>query len=80
MQRASISIPSNISEGCRGTQKEFAHFLSIALGSAYELETQIIVSRNLGFIADKEAVLTMETLHSFQRRIATYLLRVRSGK
>jgi four helix bundle protein len=44
MQRAAVGIPSNIAEGyMRSHQKEFIQFLSVALGSAAELETQIIV-------------------------------------
>ena len=45
MQKCAISIPSNIAEGSgRVGKKEFQHFLSIANGSAFELETQLILS------------------------------------
>jgi four helix bundle protein len=45
MRRASVSIPSNISEGAaRSSKKEFIQFLYIALGSLAELETQAIIS------------------------------------
>lgn len=48
MRRSSVSIPSNIAEGSkRSTQKDFQHFLSISLGSAAELETQLIILENL---------------------------------
>lgn len=50
IQRASISIPSNIAEGSRRfTQKSFKHFLRIAFGSASELETQLIILKRLPF-------------------------------
>ncbi len=50
MRRAAISIPSNIAEGAaRKTDKEFVQFLHIALGSLSELDTQLIISENLGF-------------------------------
>jgi four helix bundle protein len=43
INRAVVSIPSNIAEGCsRISNKDFQHFLSMALGSAFELETQLI--------------------------------------
>ncbi|MBR6604482.1 MAG: four helix bundle protein [Prevotella sp.] len=52
MRRAAISIPSNIAEGYgRVYGKETIKFLSNALGSAVELETQIILSKDLGFIS-----------------------------
>ena len=45
MQRAATSIPSNIAEGSgRFTDKELSHFLNIALGSAYELETELLIA------------------------------------
>ncbi len=53
MRRAAVSIPSNIAEGYgRLYGKETVKFLSNARGSASELETQIIISRNLGFAPD----------------------------
>lgn len=53
IRRASISIPSNISEGCaRRNTKEYAQFLYIALGSAAELETQLIISANLNYLEE----------------------------
>ncbi len=51
MNRCAISIPSNIAEGCgRTSKKEFSHFLSISLGSAFELETQIILALEFGYL------------------------------
>jgi len=53
IRRSAVSIPSNIAEGAgRNSKKEFSRFLSISIGSASELETQLIISRNLGFIED----------------------------
>ena len=50
IRRSSVSIPSNIAEGAaRHSQKEFIQFLYIGLGSASELETQLIIAENLGF-------------------------------
>ncbi|MBI2409913.1 four helix bundle protein [Candidatus Kaiserbacteria bacterium] len=48
MQRAAVSIPSNIAEGkLRGSSKEFIHFLRVAFGSGGELETQIEIAKRL---------------------------------
>lgn len=51
LQRAVVSIPSNIAEGSsRPSDTEFAHFLDIALGSAYEVETQLLISHKIGYL------------------------------
>lgn len=51
MRRANVSIPSNIAEGCaRATDPDFARYCSIALGSASELDYQLILAKDLGFL------------------------------
>ncbi|GAB4141992.1 MAG: four helix bundle protein [Planctomycetaceae bacterium] len=51
IRRASLSIPSNIAEGCgRDGGAEFARFLTIALGSASEAEYQLLLAKDLGFL------------------------------
>ena len=55
LRRASVSIPSNIAEGSsRKSNKDFARFLEIALGSCYEIETQLLIAFDLKFISQKE--------------------------
>ena len=57
MRRAAVSIPSNIAEGAaRKSNKEFIQFLHIALGSTVEIETQLIISKNLKFIDDESFI------------------------
>ncbi|MDD3437007.1 MAG: four helix bundle protein [Candidatus Gastranaerophilales bacterium] len=55
IRRCAISIPSNIAEGsARQSDKELIQFLYIALGSVSELETQLIIARNLNYINEIE--------------------------
>ena len=53
LRRAVVSIPSNIAEGNgRGSNKDYAHFLSIARGSLYETMTQLRIAKDLGYLDD----------------------------
>jgi four helix bundle protein len=58
LRRSAISIPSNIAEGAgRNSKNEFKQFLSIAQGSIAELETQLLIARNLCFVKEPESLL-----------------------
>lgn len=53
LQRASVSISSNIAEGsAKPSNIEFAHYLDASVGSAYEVETQLLISKNVGYITE----------------------------
>ncbi|WP_426277392.1 four helix bundle protein [Chryseobacterium sp. S-02] len=55
IRRCAVSVPSNIAEGCgRNTSKETIHFLFIARGSLYELETQFYLSSDLNFLNEEK--------------------------
>ena len=77
IKRSSVSIPSNIAEGAgRNSNKEFKHFLSIANGSAYELQTQLILTVELNLISKEKVqpfidliVEVQKMNYSFQKSI-----------
>lgn len=70
IKRSAISVPSNIAEGSgRGSDKDFNRFLDIALGSSFELETQITIAKRLNFISDKDFSEIINSLDEEQRMI-----------
>lgn len=77
MTRCSISISSNIAEGAgRNTNKDFNNFLSIALGSSFELETQLIIANKIGFIDEEkfksissELLEVQKMINGFKRKL-----------
>ncbi len=55
LRRAAVSVPSNIAEGqARFSSKEFHHFLSLARGSLAEIETQLMIAQNLGYLRPEQ--------------------------
>lgn len=80
IRRSAVSIPSNISEGHeRKGIKEFSHFVSIALGSAAELETQLIIAGELSYLSGDEAALLLAPIQSV-RMMLIKLYNSLSGK
>ncbi len=70
MRKASVSIPSNISEGfVRGHNKEYRHFLEISLGSCAELDTQSIIAHRRKYITDNELAELAELLNHEMRML-----------
>ncbi len=71
MARSAVSIPSNIAEGAgRNSEKDFARFLEFSLGSAYELETQLLISEKRKYIKQDDSRVIIDELISLQKRIS----------
>ena len=74
MNRAATSIPSNIAEGAsRSTQKDFRRFLEIALGSAFELESQLIAVQELSLIKAEAGNELMKLIDEEQKMLIAFM-------
>lgn len=79
MKRSVVSIPSNIAEGSgRNNNKEFNHFLAIALGSAFELETQLILSKELNLLSEDSVQKIISDLIEIQKMIYSFKQNLKS--
>jgi four helix bundle protein len=86
LQRAAVSISSNIAEGAaRSSDADFAHFLDFALGSAFEVETQLKIAKNVGYFDNLDANLDidyqklMDRIHSIERQLNALISSIRKG-
>lgn len=70
VNRAAISVASNIAEGSgRGSNKEFAQFLKVSLGSAFEIETQMILAEAFGFVTKEDNQKLMQQVSDVQKML-----------
>lgn len=78
--RAAVSIPSNIAEGCsRNSEIEFKRFLEIAIGSSFELETQLTIISELKYISEEEIKSIIEILNKEQKMINNLISKLKSN-
>ena len=81
LRRAAASIPANVAEGCgRRSDGELTRFLQIARGSASELEYHLLLSHDLGFLADKGFEEMRDKLIEVQRMLTALVQRVQPIK
>ena len=76
LRRCAVSIPSNIAEGYMRGSKEYIQFLKIALGSAAELETQLSLSMDLGFLEDDAFHKIYDLNQEVIKLLTTYIKRL----
>ena len=70
LQRAVVSISSNIAEGAaRSSDADFAHFLDFALGSAFEVETQLKIAKNVGYMDEEHYQELVTKLSSIEKQL-----------
>lgn len=77
MRRCGVSVPSNIAEGCgRGSDADFARFLVIAMGSTSELEYQLLLARDLGYVETTHHQSMQDKTIEVKRMLASLIQRV----
>ena len=81
LQRATVSIASNIAEGSsRPSDVDFAHFLDISLGSAYEVETQLLIAKNIGYLDEETHNYLYQLVIGIERQLCGFIKRIRNHK
>ena len=81
LQRAAVSISSNIAEGAaRFSDAEFTRFLDYALGSAFEVETQLLIAKNIGYMDEAQYEELLSKLASIERQLNGLISSIRKGK
>jgi four helix bundle protein len=79
MRRSCASIPTNIAEGCgRNGRVELARFLDVAMGSASELEYQLLLARDLHILEATAFSQHSADLEQIKRMLGTYIHKIRS--
>jgi len=80
LRRCAVSVPSNIAEGhARNSSGDYARFLRVACGSLYELETQIEVARNLGYLNARSFGGTTQLTREIGRMLGALISKVEGG-
>ena len=81
LQRASVSISSNIAEGAaRFSDADFAHFLDFALGSAFEVETQLTIAKNVNYMDEAQYQGLISKLISIERQLNALIISIRKSQ
>ena len=81
IRRASVSIPANIAEGCgRDSEGELLRFMRIAMGSSSELEYELLLAQDLGFISDVEFNKIQGDLVEVRKMLNAFIQRLKATR
>jgi four helix bundle protein len=79
IRRASVSIESNLAEGCgRDSDKELARFVDISMGSSFELRCQLLIARDLGYLEQSKYQLFDSKILEVNRMLGGLLKKLRA--
>ncbi len=78
MNRAAISIPSNIAEGSNRGDQHFVHFLNISLGSSFELQTQLLIANKKKYIIEEKTIEIENKIIELQKMISGLITKLSS--
>ena len=73
MNRAAVSMPSNIAEGSNRGNIHFKHFLNISLGSSFELQTQLLIANQNKYITDEKTIEIENKIIEFQKMTTGFI-------
>ena len=79
MRRSAMSIPTNIAEGCgRGSSLDMRRFLHIAMGSACELEYQLLLASDLKYLASEKQQIANEAITEIKRMLTSLIKKLKT--
>jgi four helix bundle protein len=80
-RRAAVGVPTNLAEGSgRGTQKDYARFVSFAIGSICELETLVILAEDLGLMSPEQTAPLHQRIERIRRMLVRFRQRLAGGR
>ncbi|WP_264510099.1 four helix bundle protein [Flavobacterium sp. N1719] len=78
MNRAAVSIPSNIAEGSNRGDHHFVHFLNISLGSSFELQTQLLIANQKKYLTEEKTIEIENKIIELQKMISGLITKLSS--
>ena len=78
IRRAAVSIPSNIAEGFgRNSKNDFKRFLQISIGSVFEVQTQLVISKDLQFLSEANYNLIFDATREIEAMLASLIRKLK---
>ena len=78
IRRCAVSVPSNIAEGFgRDSDKEYLRYLNISMGSLFEMQTQIEIIKNIGYLTEEEFNTIYEDSREIERMLVSFMNKIK---